>query len=63
VTAPRHGPTPVLVRLVMDPDGQPRVSLQLEDGYVLLLPKDARRVADLLSVTANLVTTLGGGNG
>ena len=49
---PRHGPTSIEVRATIAPDGTRRVLLQLEDGYVLLLPVDAAELARILHVVA-----------
>ena len=40
--------TPVAVKLTLDPADRPAVLLQLEHGWVTLLPGDARRVAVML---------------
>jgi hypothetical protein len=48
----RHG-TQIEVRVVTDPAGRPAVLLQLEDGWVVLLPDDARVVADMILAAAD----------
>jgi hypothetical protein len=44
----RKGPTPVGVRKVVDPNGFPAVLLQLPDGFVIVTPRDAYLIADLI---------------
>jgi hypothetical protein len=47
----RHG-TVVEVRPVRDPLNRPSVLIQLEDGYVVLLPEDAWRIAMTIAEAA-----------
>lgn len=49
---------PVLVRVSWGPDKSPRVLLQLPDGYVLVSPLTARRLADALVEVAGEVEDL-----
>lgn len=48
----------VVVQPVEAPDGSARVLLQLPDGMMLLLPKDARALAALLTTVAEEVDAL-----
>ncbi len=48
----KRGPSFVEIRLVIDPAGRNAVLLQLEHGFVVLLPADARRVADAINEAA-----------
>lgn len=50
---PQRGPQRVEVRQVADPDGQPAVLLQLPDGWLVVTPREARRVAGLLLAVAD----------
>ena len=47
-----RGPVDVQVRAATAPDGARNVLLQLPDGYVLMSPVDATRIAHLLLMTA-----------
>jgi hypothetical protein len=49
----RDGELPVIVMVVPDPEGRLKVLLQLPDGFVLMWPDGARRVAAALVGTAD----------
>lgn len=42
----------VIVTVVADPAGRPAVLLQLEQGWMTLAPDEARRLAQLLTLSA-----------
>lgn len=47
-----QGRFPIEVSATTAPDGRTMVLLQLPDGHVLMTPNDARKVAALLTLTA-----------
>lgn len=49
--------TVVEVRVTRDPLGRRAVLIQLEDGWVTLLPSDARRVAGWILEVADEIST------
>lgn len=49
----RRGATTVEVRRAVNPAGRAAVLIQLEDGFVLLLPTDAKHLAEAITLVAS----------